>query len=193
MAQQHFMSFSDLESSGLLSSKGNIVQYCIQVGILQQKQNCLSCRSDMILVETDARADGFCWSCQDCPTQQISIRRDSILQGKKLSLLKFLKVMWHSCNTLSIGQIAREENLSPKTVRNIVSSIRHCMIEDLLIDPTLLVVQARLLRLTNPSLDGESTTGDARWRENGFLVGRSGAARSASWLNATTITGITTC
>ena len=51
MAQQHFMSFSDLESSGLLSSKGNIVQYCIQVGILQQKQNCLSCRSDMILVK----------------------------------------------------------------------------------------------------------------------------------------------
>ena len=82
--------------------------------------------------------DGFCWVCPFCPNHRHSIRKDSILHNRNISLFPFLHVLWHNCNTISTSQAAEQESLCPKTVRSILAAIRHCMIDDLLTTPLLL-------------------------------------------------------
>ena len=168
MAQLHYMSFSDFHSSGIFSTQSNIVQYCMQVGILQSKQRCSKCSADMYLLDTstDDFTDGFCWTCPTCPQQKRSIRRDSILERRKIPLLTFLQVLWHSCNTLSVSQTAKQESLSPKTVRSIYTAIRHCMIEDLLITPPLIGGPGKIVEID------ESIIGKRKYNRGRIVKGK---------------------
>ena len=140
MAQPHYMTYNDFVSSTIFSTQSNLVQYCMQIAIIQNKQWCSKCNNNMYLMETslDDYTDGFCLNCPTSPHHRVSIRRDSIIEGKKISLQQFLRILWHNCNTLSVSQAAKEEAMCPKTVRNIYESIRRCMVEDLLMTPVMI-------------------------------------------------------
>ena len=166
------MSFNDCQSSGIFSTQSNIVQYCVQTGIIQSRQRCSKCTTDMFLKEasTDEFSDGFCWVCPTCPQQKRSIRRDSILQNRKTPLLTFLRVLWHNCNTLSISQAAKQESLCPKTVRSIYNAIRHCMVEDLLLTPPLIGGPGKIVEV-DESLAGKRKYNRGRLVKGKWLLG----------------------
>ena len=158
--------------TGIFSTQANIVQYCIQSGILQKTQQCLSSRSDMCMINSDDFVDGFCWTCPSCPDNRHSIRHDSILHNIKASLSPFLQILLHNCNTLSISQTAKQESLCPKTVRIMFAAIRHCMIDDLLINPTLLGGPGKIVEFD------ESLIGSRKYnRERNVQASREVAAR----------------
>ena len=116
----------------------------MRAGILQSKQRCSKCSTDMFLLDasTDDFSDGFCWVCPICPQQKRSIRRYSPLEKRNIPLLKFLEVLWNNCNTLSISQAAKQESLSPKTVRSLYNAIRH-----LLRTPPLIGDQGKIVEI----------------------------------------------
>ena len=140
----------------------------MDVGILQREQRCSRCSSNMYVLDasTEDFSDGFCWTCPSCPQQRRSIRKDSILQRRKIPLLTFLKVLWHNCNTLSISQTAKQESLDPKTVRSIFSAIRHCMLEDLIITPPLIGGPGKIVEID------ESIIGKRKYNKGRIVKGK---------------------
>ena len=101
----------------------------------------------MYLIESDQFADGCCWTCPSCPLHRHSIRNDSILEKRKISLISLLHILWHNCNALSISQTAKQESVCPKTVRSPYVKIRYCMVENLLAKPPLLGGMEKIVEL----------------------------------------------
>ena len=100
------------------------------------------------------------------PQQKLSIRRDNILEGRKLSLLTFLKVLWHNCNGSSISQSARQESLCQKTVRRIFVAIRQCMIEDLLLTQPLIGGPGKIVEVD------ETLVGNRKYNHGSSVKGK---------------------
>ena len=134
MVLQRFIGYNELLSTGILGSQSNIVQYCMDTAILRDQQTCEKCSNTMILKDcpTSQYSDNFYWYCPSTTDHQASIRRNSILSGKRISLTWFLSVLSHFSKNLSVSQTAKEDDLQYSTVKNIYDSIRNCMAEDLL-------------------------------------------------------------
>jgi hypothetical protein len=115
---------------------------------------------------TDNFADGFCWSCSTCQRRTRSVRHDSILARRKITLLTFLKVLWHYCNTLSISQAVKQESLDTRTVRSIYTSIRHCMPEDLLLSQPLIGGPGKIVEVD------ESLIGKRKYNRGQIVKGK---------------------
>ena len=163
-SQPHFMSLSDFLSSGIFSTQANVVQYCIQSGILQKKQRCSTSQSDMYLIESDQFADRFCWTCPSCPLHRHSIRNDSILEKRKIENI----LPSHPVEQL---QTAKQESVCPKTVRSLYVKIRYCMVEDLRANPPLLGRMGKIVEI-DESMIGNIKYNRGRLVKGKWLLGR---------------------
>ena len=79
-----FPSYEDL-ASRFSCTEANYIQYCLDVGILRDRQFCSSCNLQMDLSEcpTTRYRDGYCWTCPG-KKHFCSIRKSSILENYKL-------------------------------------------------------------------------------------------------------------
>ena len=127
-----FPSYEDL-ASRFSCTEANYIQYCLDVGILRDRQFCSSCNLQMDLSEcpTTRYRDGYCWTCPG-KKHFCSVRKNSILENKKLTVRSFLLLLWLYCTHNSVSQAAVTASLNVKTVRGIFKAIRQCMVEDIL-------------------------------------------------------------
>ena len=173
MSQQTFLSYDDLRRNGVLSTNGTALQYCLDVGILRPHHFCTQCQSYMHLkvCPTSMFSDDYCWTCPGAP-HHLSIREESILHKRKISLCNFLHLLWMFCNSISyILEPARLLSMNTKTVRPLFNALRQCMAKDLLEDGAhrKLVDPAILSRSMNRNLERGNTTEEGELLVNRYL------------------------
>ena len=77
--------------------------------------------------------DGYCWHCSGVD-HFCSVRTRSILYTQKLPIAVFLHLIWLFCSRVGVPNMSRILTVSYKCVQDIYTSIRRCMLEDIILN-----------------------------------------------------------
>lgn len=98
-----------------------------RVGILHTTCEC-RCGEAMEIVECQSSkySDLLCWHCQTCNHDE-SVRQNSFLSGKQLSMKKIIQLLWCYCEELNIEKSRRYCGVHETTAIEYLKIFRKCL------------------------------------------------------------------
>lgn len=102
------------------STKLEVLQWCMDVGLLKKSRECDKCQGVMKLVESKNSSDGYVWRCRTTGDNahqcRKSVRKGSLFNRSKLSIGDILIITYMWCSRCTTQMIINELNLNSKTV-----------------------------------------------------------------------------
>ncbi|CAB4036959.1 Hypothetical predicted protein, partial [Paramuricea clavata] len=159
----------DLLRDEVLRSKEEIIQWCMDEGLIAKSRLCCHCDLPMKLVKCEDRSDKYKWECRKSVNGkrhkvEISIRKGSWFEKSNMTLEEVLKFTYWWCRDVRQEEIRHELNIAAHTAVDWDSFCRETCEVGLWNANIQLAVLARLCRLTKANLGRESIIVDIVWK-----------------------------
>ena len=110
------------------TSLENVIQRLMQISLLKKSRKCQACSSLMELVPRESATDKFAWrcTCSGCGkrTSHLSIRKDSIFEGSKLSLADIFAIIFCWATNKPSTMVSTDFEINYKRVVELYSKLR---------------------------------------------------------------------
>ena len=160
------------EIHGITDKHEHARNFLFQRGILKSSMSWPRCSAPMTLTacSTSRSPDLLIWRCSPCRKFK-NIRTDSVLSGQKLSLQKFLMLIFYlSIKSLTSIAVAQLTDLTENTISE-WKILLHVQVSNwLMANPSLLGGPGvKLSSWTQPNLAKENSTKDPTAKDSGYL------------------------